>query len=601
MRLLVIVVVAVLLVACADPSTPTRVPSPTQTVTPSPVPVIQTPPPVFIPTATVTPIPVPSQPLTDTPPTPVPTPTPDPATATPAPPPDLVIDLASISDSNPRTGQFPTLNATVRNRRGLSNPTTLRYYRSTDSTVTPDDTEVGSDRVSELNSSGSSAESTLTYAPSTPGAYYFGACVDSVSGESDTTNNCSAVLASTVTATETATPTLPSEPSDVEELLLERSSHDGGISAAFLEKPWIRDGLTVAEAYTVGELLTGPFYSESEAESEVLLRIVEMPFLDTFEVSDYAVAECLIRLGFEGYLRQALDHPLLSGGISDTNAWFVLGLLSTFLGADAKNIDNRHRLLDPAQMYLQERTIVLPLAGELTLIVVRLTPDAPRTIDIVEELLHQHESFMNVAYPFNVAAVFILDDGQVAGHNYGNGIMRAHPVHEEDLDILAHELAHDYWFPPFAWGESVPVIDYAPFNWIVEGAATFMQAHAADWLERAPTSPSEIRFNISCTLGTIEEYDRKTFDGTLMDSSAGTCPYTMGLGIFADLYNRLGDAEFRRGFGSLYLKMSSREHDDECVWESRGLCYMRKAFVEDASPGFAEAAGEVIDLWFHGK
>ena len=28
-------------------------------------------------------------------------------------------------------------------------------------------------------------------APSEAGAYYFGACVDSVTGESDTTNNCS--------------------------------------------------------------------------------------------------------------------------------------------------------------------------------------------------------------------------------------------------------------------------------------------------------------------------------------------------------------------------------------------------------------------------
>ena len=212
---------------------------------------------------------------------------------------------------------------------------------------------------------------------------------------------------------------------------------------------------------------------------------------------------------------------------------------------------------------------------------------------------------MNVAYPFKGVPVLNMDADSPwtsrwpAVAFFGDGVMGLSTGFEEDLDLIAHELAHGYWSIPLAWESDESVRSaWVPFNWIAEGAATFMQARAAGWLERADASPSDaIKYNISCTLGTIEEIDRKTFDGTLMEP----CSYTMGLGIFAGLYNRLGDTEFRRGFGSLYLKMSSREHDDECVWESRGLCYMRKAFVEDASPGFAEAAGEVIDLWFHGK
>ena len=35
-------------------------------------------------------------------------------------------------------------------------------------------------------------------APSTPGTYYYGACVDAVTGESDTTNNCSGSVSVTV-------------------------------------------------------------------------------------------------------------------------------------------------------------------------------------------------------------------------------------------------------------------------------------------------------------------------------------------------------------------------------------------------------------------
>ena len=130
-----------------------------------------------------------------------------------------------------------------------------------------------------------------------------------------------------------------------------------------------------------------------------------------------------------------------------------------------------------------------------------------------------------------------------------------------------------------------------------------MESYATANLMSAPTSPS----NTGCTLvSTIGELDRKTFDGTIIGLEPGAlyrsgCSYTMGLGIFAGLYNRLGETEFTRGFGSLYLKMISFEHHEECTWESRGLCYMRKAFVEDASPGFAETAGEVIDLWFNGN
>ena len=69
--------------------------------------------------------------------------------------------------------------------------TTLRYYRSTDVTITTSDTAEGTDPVGALAASeGSSAGVDLT-APATPGTYYYGACVDAVAGESDTANNCS--------------------------------------------------------------------------------------------------------------------------------------------------------------------------------------------------------------------------------------------------------------------------------------------------------------------------------------------------------------------------------------------------------------------------
>ena len=98
-----------------------------------------------------------------------------------------------------------TLGVTVSNEgSGSSGSTTLRYYRSDDSTITSGDTEVGTDAVGSLAASGSSMESIDLTAPSAPGTYYYGACADAVSDESDATNNCSGSMAFTVPA-ETST------------------------------------------------------------------------------------------------------------------------------------------------------------------------------------------------------------------------------------------------------------------------------------------------------------------------------------------------------------------------------------------------------------
>ena len=115
--------------------------------------------------------------------------------------PDLKVGTPTVDDMTPETGATITLSATVSNAGdGRSAAATLRYYRSTDATITTSDTQVGTDSVGALAALGSSKESISLAAPSTPGPYYYGACVDAVTGESDTTNNCSASVTVTVTA-----------------------------------------------------------------------------------------------------------------------------------------------------------------------------------------------------------------------------------------------------------------------------------------------------------------------------------------------------------------------------------------------------------------
>ena len=115
--------------------------------------------------------------------------------------PDLVVESPSVDDDSPETGGSFTLSATVSNDGdGGSAAATLRYYRSADATISGTDTEVGTDAVGSLAASGTSDESIGLTAPASVGTYYYGACVDAVTGESDTSNNCSSAVTVTVVA-----------------------------------------------------------------------------------------------------------------------------------------------------------------------------------------------------------------------------------------------------------------------------------------------------------------------------------------------------------------------------------------------------------------
>ena len=113
--------------------------------------------------------------------------------------PDLVVERPTVSKSTLTPSENFTLSATVTNEGvGGAAATTLRYYRSTDTIISTSDTEVGTDSVSELGADESSAESISLTAPMSPGTYYYGACVDSITDESQSGNNCSASVSITV-------------------------------------------------------------------------------------------------------------------------------------------------------------------------------------------------------------------------------------------------------------------------------------------------------------------------------------------------------------------------------------------------------------------
>ena len=107
--------------------------------------------------------------------------------------PDLAVGSPAASDNGPAAGAGFTLSATVDNAGdGAAPATTLRWYRSTDATITSEDMSEGTDALAALAASAGRGVSASLTAPITAGTYYYGACVDAVTGESDTTDNCSA-------------------------------------------------------------------------------------------------------------------------------------------------------------------------------------------------------------------------------------------------------------------------------------------------------------------------------------------------------------------------------------------------------------------------
>jgi len=116
------------------------------------------------------------------------------------PPPDLTVTAPSVSDTTPTTIQTITGFATINNVGGAqSAATTLRYYRSTNSTISTGDTQVATDAQAIINPGASVPRSQPFIFSATAGTYWYGACVDTVAGETVTNNQCSSAVQVTVT------------------------------------------------------------------------------------------------------------------------------------------------------------------------------------------------------------------------------------------------------------------------------------------------------------------------------------------------------------------------------------------------------------------
>ena len=107
--------------------------------------------------------------------------------------PDLRVQRPTARPSVVTPGQAFRLSVAIDNVGAkVSATTTLRWYRSPDASISARDRSVGTDAVKRLDAGERATESLELTAPASVGEWYYGACVDAVSGEDETGNNCSA-------------------------------------------------------------------------------------------------------------------------------------------------------------------------------------------------------------------------------------------------------------------------------------------------------------------------------------------------------------------------------------------------------------------------
>ncbi len=379
------------------------------------------------------------------------------------------------------------------------------------------------------------------------------------------------------------------------------ATESGAVFRALLAKSWVQDGLTQDEPRVV-ETITQMAHSPGGKGDEALaLRILDMPFLQEVGGLDaWAVISLrdLSQLDDDAALQLLLSHPELRDGITDE--WTDLVAPAFFAQWNPALLPV---LLDPEQPPVERRTISLPLAGEVRLSVIETEglEAGPRfqrgegawePLDLLDHVLRTHEEFVGLPHPATHTLLligYITEDK--GGAHYGGGLITSR---HRSAYVITHEAAHNW--------DMVPIWLYRPNIWMYEGAAEFLTSIS----ERARTGAPLPRPRDSCRLAnSIAELVRLELSYEEVYQSA--CHYTLGVAMYLDLYDNLGDAAFRRGFRSLIL--ASQEENAakysqalvECADIDTGLCFFREAFLAALSPEEAGIAEGIINRRYYGS
>lgn len=196
----------------------------------------------------------------------------------------------------------------------------------------------------------------------------------------------------------------------------------------------------------------------------------------------------------------------------------------------------------------ESRDINLPQTGQVTLKINRSGElGSNQSMDFLEHAVRTIEEYMGQPIPLQGREIrldFVPTITGTGGDPAGIHIQGSHMEILQKLDsanprqrdrlaaIIAHEVAHYYWT--------------SERTWLHEGAADFLALYSENRRTGAPIRPENQRcYQVS----NIRQLEAKRYK----PSDAGfRCNYSLGEGLFVDLYDAMPATVFRQSFRELY-------------------------------------------------
>ena len=451
----------------------------------------------------------------------------------------LTVEVPTLSDGNPMAGQSFSLDVTVRNRGSLpSRSVMLRWFQSADSVVTTEDAEVGAERVSGLGPSVSSTESVLVYAPSVPGTYYYGACVDSASGVNGA-DDCSEAVAVAVSGFRTedlgwvADGTTGTERRALDHIRV-LARVDPLMAQRVAGSLWLADGVTEDELHIVVELV-----ALARSHPEIAVQVTTVPPDSTGNLFGSALNSLLTVLDRLPDLSERLmSQSWFRDGLTEDEAALVV-LLREIAG-----VEGREEVLEDLlhRGNVRSATITVPLAGEVDLFVVSTSQSGlDEVLETMAYGVETQEAYVGAPWPSRDVIALVeseLANPLATGWNAGSHIV----LLDRSEYLVWHELAHYY----FGYTTSGP--------WLSEGAANFLASHTAEqngsgtFLSGYGAALAGIG---DCAPHGVRDI-QGWIDATAKQAELPWCHYGLGHALLAELHRYVGQSVVSSALRDLY-------------------------------------------------
>ena len=352
------------------------------------------------------------------------------------------------------------------------------------------------------------------------------------------------------------------------------------IPGSVWDLPWVDDGQTDDEKIALDFLRELSGFNPEAAE-----RVAVMPFLQTFGPGDTEALWSLTYLAEYDdeeettVLIEVLDNPHLAdgGGIDDEEAKVV----TVLGGTNYFNPEMVGVLLDPSQTTVTERRLQ-GYTGEILMAIIRTDPGDTSTFDILEFAVERAEITMAKQLRTDYVALLVADDvlpSFVAGAHFGTHIAIPTRFDVEDRGehpgdwagiLLAHEVAHYYWFSDH------PL-------WVIEGAADFMAGVSEYHRVGRRMDPDNVPCSYYQSLLHLELAKPE------LSSYGGLCHYTLGERMLLDMHETIDDAGFFLSFRDFHERITD---DDSAAIPA--VNHLTRAFLPNGLSGTEETIRKLL-------